>query len=415
MFRPTAFAVLTAMSMSTLLGEVNFKDIEAAPHRYSATVPQDRFTRLKADLEAGRIKLDSRNERAFVESLLAALAVPKSSQLLVFSTTSLQLRLITPSSPRALYFSDDLYVGYVPRGRIEIISLDPKLGAIFHIFDIPRRDGEAIRVERSERCMNCHADEETQHVPGLIVKSVVPGPRGGSLDTLTRLPTGHGVPLDVRFGGWYLTGAETLGEHWGNTIGRFTPEGIARIPVTPGTTFDFADYPAATSDLLAHLVHEHQAGFVNRAVEAGYRARTYLFADGESLTAEHAQILDEQAALLTRYLLFADEAPLPKGGVAGDADFRADFLRARRPASNGASLRDFDLEHRLFGNRCSYMIYSPVFTGLPDPMKMRVYRNLSAALSVDAPDAEYAWMPAEEKRTIRTILKETLSDLPADF
>ena len=32
-----------------------------------------------------------------------------------------------PQNPRAIYFSDDIYLGYVPGGQIEVIGIDPKL------------------------------------------------------------------------------------------------------------------------------------------------------------------------------------------------------------------------------------------------------------------------------------------------
>src|SRR5581483_9198392 len=115
-----------------------YDDIDLPPHQYHTRSLKDRLTGMKADLEEGRIPLDRSSEKAFVVSLLKALEVPVSSQMLVFSTTSLQLNLINPSNPRALYFSDELYVGYVPRGRIEVVSMDPEVGGIFYIFDIPR-------------------------------------------------------------------------------------------------------------------------------------------------------------------------------------------------------------------------------------------------------------------------------------
>jgi hypothetical protein len=134
----------------------------------------------------------------------------------------------------------------------------------------------------------------------------------------------------------------------------------------PGSRFDFGKYAAQTSDILAHLLHEHQVGFVNRAVEAGgYRARTALFLSDGKLTPAQSQELDGQADILTRYLLFADEAPLPPGGIKPDSACQADFLANRRRDAEGASLKDLDLETRMFKYRCSYMIYSPAFQGLP--------------------------------------------------
>lgn len=395
-------------------GQLEYDEIAAAPHHYWQRTPQDRFTKLKADFESGRIPLDRTSGKAFVVSVLEALGIPVSSQMLVFSTTSLQLSLISPSNPRALYFNEDIYLGYVPGGRIEIVSLDPELGGIFYIFDIPR-DERPLRIERSERCMNCHAGEDTGRVPGLVIKSVVPGSSGGSLIAYRQTQTGHGIPFDQRFGGWHVTGKHGVTNHWGNLTGRFINGEIVKATNAPGVRFNWDKFPAGTSDILPQLLHEHQAGFVNRVVEGAYRARTALHANGGTLSEAQAKELDEQAELIARYLLFADEAPLPPGGVEGDSAYKADFLRTRRATKEGLSLKDFDLRTRLFAHRCSYMIYSPVFSGLPVGMKERVYRRLKAALSQDEPDKAYAYLPAAEKQAIRSILKATLFDLPAGW
>ncbi len=408
---------------TTLLGSASialaadppaYHEIEGPPHHYWERTPQDRFTRLKGDFESGTISLDRSSEQAFLRSLLRALDVPASSQMLVFSTTSLQLSLISPANPRALYFNEEVYVGHVPGGRLEIVSLDPELGAIFYIFDNPP-PGQPIRIERSTRCMNCHAGDDTGHVPGLVIKSVVPGPRGGSLTAYRSGQTGHEIPLTDRFGGWYVTGAADFTNHWGNLTGRLNEGTLTTLPNPPGERFSFDRYPVATSDLLPQLLHEHQAGFVNRVVEAGYRARTILHQSGGDLSALQIEELDRQAGIITRYLLFANEAPLPAGGIVGDAAYRQDFQRNSRSAADGRSLKDFDLRTRLFKHRCSYMIYSSGFAGLPPDLKRRVYRELKSALGVDNAAADFAYLPAAEKTAIRQILRETLSDLPADW
>jgi hypothetical protein len=414
MIRLLATVFLGVMGVGVLLGQSSYQDIDEPPHNYRQRPPQDRFTRLKDDFESGRIELERGSEKTFVLSLLKALDIPASSQMLVFSTTSLQLGLISPSNPRALYFNEDIYLGYVPRGRIEIVSLDPELGGIFYIFDIPK-DTRPMHIERSERCMNCHAGEETKHLPGLVLKSVVPGPAGGSLTAFRLDQTGHGIPFDQRFGGWYLTGKHGITNHWGNLTGRLSPQGLTKYPVQPGERFEFTRYPAVTSDILAQLLHEHQAGFVNRAIEASYRARTYLHAGNGRLSAELAEQLDSQAIQLVRYILFADEAPLPEGGVEGDVAFKTAFARNRRAAADGSSLKDFELRTRLFQHRCSYMIYSPMFQGLPGAMKERVYRMLHDALNVEKLTGEFAYLSAKEKQSIRRILKETLADLPKEW
>ena len=384
---------------------VTYRDFDAPPHLYRQRTPADRFSRMKADLESGRIALDRTSELAFLKSLLRELEVPMSSQMLVFSTTSLQLRLISPSNPRAIFFSDDIYIGYIPGGRVEVLSLDPELGAIFSIFDIPR-DERPLRIERSERCMNCHGSADSAYVPGLVMKSVVPGQRGGSLNAFRIEQTGHGIPFEQRFGGWYVTGRSGIASELGNVLGRYANGVMVKQRLEPGALFDFARYPVATSDVLPQLLLEHQAGFVNRVVEASYRARTALHASGGNLTPEQMRELDEQARIVTRYVLFADEVPIPAGGLAGDAEFRKEFQNAR-PAT---TLRELDLHTRLLKRRCSYMIFSPVFEGLLPQMKQRIFHRLGEALNAEKPDAEYAYLPADEKREIRGILKTLLPD-----
>jgi hypothetical protein len=391
--------------------EPSYKNFDEPPHNYHTAPLKDRFTKLKADLESRRLPLDHSSEKAFVLSLLKALDIPATSQMLVFSTTSLQLRFITPRNPRAIFFNDGLYVGYIPGAKIEILSMDPELGAIFYMFDIPH-DSRPIAVERSERCVNCHTKEDTGFVPGIVIKSVIPGPTGGSLKSFRKEQTGHSIPFAERFGGWYVTGDRGLASEWANVIGRYSGEDISKTVVKPGELFDFAKYPVATSDILPQLVHEHQAGCANRILQASYRARTAFHLDKGNLTPAHYAELDEQARSVVRYLLFADEVPLPAGGVEGDPAFKADFVKAGRMASGGASLRDFDLRTRLFRNRCSYMIYSPEFQGLPARMKQQIYIRLREALSVEKPMKDYAYLPAAEKQAIRTILKGTVTDLP---
>src|SRR5262249_7009057 len=188
-----------------LAAAVSDLDFQQPPHDYWTRPLHDPVTQLKADLESGRLALDRSTERAFLLSLLQSLRIPASSQILVFSTTSLQLRLISPSNPRALYFNDEVYVGFIPGGRFEVVSLAPELGGVFYIFDIPR-GAEPLRLDRSDRCMNCHAGEDTDEVPGLVLRSVLPGPSGGSLRAFRKSQMGHGVPFQQRFGGWFVTG-----------------------------------------------------------------------------------------------------------------------------------------------------------------------------------------------------------------
>jgi len=409
--RAVALSFLFALaSRADDSGPPGYRLFDSPPHNYSSRTPRDRFTQ-KLDYLANDLSLDRSSEKAFVISFLKALEVPASSQMLVFSTTSFQSRLISPSNPRAIYFNEDIYVGYVPGGRLEVIALDPDLGAIFYIFDIPK-EKDVIRFERSDRCMNCHVNEDTGFVPGLVIRSVVPGPGGGSLDAFRIAQSGHGIPFSERFGGWHVTGKNNITNHWGNLTGRFVAGVLNKITNAPGQRFDFNEYPVATSDLLPHLLHEHQVGFVNRVVEAAYRARTILSLNNGQFTDAQSAELDDQARIVTRYLLFADEVPLPSGGIEPDPAYKSDFLVHRRATSDGTSLKDLDLTTRLFKYRCSYMIYSPIFAALSEILKMRIYDKLNAALNDNANDKDYSYLEPGEKESIRRILKETLKDLP---
>ncbi|MEM7146589.1 MAG: hypothetical protein AAF591_15750 [Verrucomicrobiota bacterium] len=406
-----ALASVSASGSDSPIPSDDYAVLDAHPHNYWTRPLNDPFTKLKEDLDAGRVTIDQSNDIAFLHDLLAKLDIPVSSQLLVFSTTSLQLRFISPRNPRAIYFNEDVYVGFIPGGRIEVVSIDPEAGGIFYIFDIPRDRSPPV-VERSNRCMNCHADSDTGDVPGIVLKSVVPGRTGGSLDAFRRNETGHAIPLEQRFGGWHLTGNHNIPKHWGNLIGRFSDGELLTQTLEPGSQFNWSNYPVATSDILPHLLLEHQTGFVNRAIEAHYRARTYLHEGNGRLSPEHAKEMDRQARLLTRYLLFADETRLPKAGIEGDPAYIEQFLASRRPDSEDQSLKDLDLNDRLFKYRCSYMIYSAAFQGLPDGFRHQVYRRLQEALDTDSPDPDYRYLPNAEKKAIAKILRETLPDFP---
>jgi hypothetical protein len=401
------FVILIFLVIAAAGDPPPYSNINEAPHFYFQRTLSDPFTRLKGEIENGRAALDQSNPKAFLKSLLAAMKIPEDSQVLVFSTTSLQLSLISPSNPRALYFNEDVYVGFIPGGKIEILSLDPELGGIFYIFPIPRA-GEQLQPERSGRCLNCHSTADSRYIPGLVLQSVVPAPSGGSLDAFRKEETGHQIPYDQRFGGWYVTGQGSMTNHWANLIGRMHDGEITKQMIQPGQRFDFGKYLVSHSDLLAHLLLEHQAGFVNRVLEATYRTRYLLHAgDGQLNGAQNGE-LDAEARDLVRYILFADEPPLPNQAFQGESPFKTAFLRSRRTASNGGSLKDFDLRQRLFKNRCSYMIYSPIFTALPSEIKTRVLRELASALREN--DKRYPHLLSEEKATIWTILKETLPE-----
>src|SRR4029079_13145061 len=102
-------------------------DYEQAPIKYSDSTPNDAITKLQAKLNARELAF-SGSEKETVAAILRELKIPVESQLLVFSKTSVQRVRISPSHPRALYYNDDTYVGWVPGGLVEVAATDPQLG-----------------------------------------------------------------------------------------------------------------------------------------------------------------------------------------------------------------------------------------------------------------------------------------------
>src|SRR5439155_21089880 len=87
--------------------------------QYLQTRPHDPVSRLSAELERGTITLDFRVDgTGYLASVLRHLGVTTDSQGLVFSKTSSQAAKISPRNPRAIYFADDVAVGFVPGGEV---------------------------------------------------------------------------------------------------------------------------------------------------------------------------------------------------------------------------------------------------------------------------------------------------------
>jgi hypothetical protein len=318
---------------------------------------------------SGSSRLDGTSERALLASLLRELQIDESTQLLVFSATSLQSGIVNPRNPRALYFNDDTYVGYIPGGRLEVASFDAATGMNFYISDRARVSGGAPEFTRSTRCMNCHADTQSRFLPGLVISSVGVTWDGSTQETYRYEEIGHHVPLRERFGGWHLTGGHGLGQTHANKVGNLIPGGFKAEANPPGRHFPLENYPRGTSDILPHLVMEHVAGFTNRVIAEIYRQR-----EKPDDVAGQGKAADE----LARYLLFAGEAALPSGGIQGDADFVRDFQK-RGEGGELAGLREFDLRKRLFRSGVSHLIDSVVYRAIPDPVRAAVEERLREA------------------------------------
>lgn len=400
-------------------------DFERAPIRYSASQPANCITRLQERLDRGEIAFDFDDDLGYVKAVLAALDVPVASQTLVFSKTSLQRHRIAPRTPRALYFGDDVYVGFCKRGDVvEISAVDPLLGTVFYTLD--QKPAEQPRfVRQTDNCLICHGSSHTKNVPGHTVRSVSVDASGLPILSSATYRIDHTSPLEHRWGGWYVTGTHGAQRHLGNRIerGLYPPAGVpddsGSNVVDLADRVDLSRYPARTSDLVALMVLEHQALGHNLIVQAAFQTRLALHQEKE-LNRELKEPADKRwpsttsrirsaGEALARYLLFVDEAPLA-GRLEGTTSFARDFA-ARGPRDpRGRSLREFDLERRMFRYPCSYLVQSEVFAALPAEAKEYVLGRIRDVASGAEQARPFAHLSPEDRRAIGEIVEATVPD-----
>lgn len=380
-------------------------DFENSIHQYYQHVPQDSFTSLKSVIESGKSSTDRYSNRASMLSyLLKEFKISYLSQVLVFSNTSLQLSKISPKSPRAIFFSDDLYLGYVPNGQIEVIGIDPKIGAIPYIFRLPNpEDADFPPIYRSRRCMKCHASEKTEFIPGLLLGSVITMSGGGTLDVLNHGKPGHQLPYNLRFGGWYINQASIFGENWANALGFLEKNELQQINLNlnPRTT----DHLTHFSDPIAHLVLEHQIGFINLCIKMQYQFREAY----KSTQSEKESMIDQWTDEFLDYVLFLNEPKLPNPFKLSFSPFAQHFQKLEVNSSTNDLLRNFDLNQRLFRFRCSYMINGKVCSGLPVEIKSVFYKKLSRVLTQNSRN-KYPHLEPQECQTIDLFLSSVNQD-----
>jgi hypothetical protein len=111
------------------------------------------------------------------------------------------------------------------------------------------------------------------------------------------------------------------------------------------------------------------------------------------------------------YMLFVDEAPL-RDPVKGVSSFTSTFPQRGPRGQKGRSLRDFDLQKRLFRYPLSYMIYSDSFDAMPAAAKKAIYQRLYDVLSGKDQNARFAHLSKMEREAILEILTDTKADLP---
>jgi hypothetical protein len=369
---------------------------------------------LNRRLAEGSAELAFAGRGGYLASVLDALAVPVDSQLLLFSTGSLQGRLIGPSNPRALFFDDRVAVGWVRDGDLlELAAHDARAGVVFYTLE--QRPTPRPVFKREFRCLGCHVSGDTLGVPGLLMFSSTPD--GDGERHVKAVPTDHRNPTAERFGGWFVTGHGGAVPHRGNRVPALDGRPAGRLASTAGL-FDADGFRAPSSDIAALLAFSHQAHMTNLLTRASWEARAADPAAQPGAAGAQAEavatLMRGIAEEVVDYMLFVDEAPLP-AAVRSGSGF-AERMAARGPRDRkGRSLYELDLDRRLLKYPCSYLIYSPAFDALPPSVKAPIYRRMWQVLSGEAREPRYEVLSPRDRQAILEILEDTKPDLPAYF
>lgn len=402
-----------------------FNDFELEPHNYYKRTAGDGMSRLIASWREGKHDFGDETGLPALRKLLDDLDIPVSSQVIVFSRTSLQRDLISPANPRAMYFNEDIHVAWMPGGKIEVNSFDANTGGMFYFEKPPKNPGDKVGFEQPRSCFGCHGGSPTNFLPGPMARSNFTDATGRRLRGVrSHNRVSHAVPFADRWGGYFVTNAPPTLEHMGNKFAVRDGREISIPDLVEETRTDLSEFFDSEillrpdSDILPLMLFDHQIELHNLLVEALYRHRTEEYnaeQNGGKPRKDLAEKTDRHFDKLVRYLLFADEPSLAGHEFKPAPDFVSDFRRNSRADSAGQSLKDLDLKTRIFKNRCSYMIYSRSFEEAPQSMKDRVYDKLRAILSADEAPEEYSYFDPGERGRILGILKATKSDLPESW
>jgi hypothetical protein len=403
-------------------------DSEQSAIKYLESTPSDPISRLQKQIDSGAVKLEYNSRNGYLQSVLRSLKILPASQVLVFSKTSFQRQYIEPESPRALYYNDGAYVGWV-RGApvLEVSAADPKLGTVFYVLDQSPTKKPQFRRQTYE-CLQCHTGSMTHGVPGSVMRSVYaradgqPDFRAGTFTTVDQ------SPIEERWGGWYVTGTHGSMRHMGNVAAK-GPDGSPTLDRERGANvidlqrfFDTTPYLTRHSDIVALMAMEHQANIQNLITRAGYSTRIAL--DYERMLNKELQrpegyradstMSRVQSACepLVQALLFSGEARIDSP-ISGTSGFTGQFEQQGIKDSKGRSLRKFDLKTRMMRYPCSWLIYSEAFNGLPDLAKDTVYRRLWEVLIGKDRSKPFSHLSDADRTAIQEILVDTKPDFAA--
>ncbi len=395
--------------------------------QYIKRSPDDPISRLQKQMDAGQIRLTYNARNGYLSSVLAQLKIPISSQMLVFSKTSFQRELITPNAPRALYFNDSTYVGWVQDGSVvEVATQDPQLGAVFYTLT-QAATGHPRFQRQTYECLQCHSTSMTAGVPGLIMRSVYAHADGQPEFRAGTYLTTDQSPLTERWGGWYVTGKHGTMRHMGNVFAQGDENVVIDRDKGANRTslkglVDTTPYIVPTSDIVALFVAEHQTRFHTLLTKANYHTRMALF-DEALLNTElkrpanyHSDSTSSRIRSvcepLLKAMLFVQEAPLTDT-VTGTSGFAEQFAAQGPFDHQHRSLHQLDLHHRLLRYPCSYLIYSEAFNALPLEARSYLYRRLHEVLTAADAGKDFAHLTPSDRKAILEILTDTKPDFAA--
>ena len=392
--------------------------------RYTDGPQSDRVASLLERLEAGELSFSHEGERGYLGDLLEALDISVTSQALVFTKTSFQGRLVDPQHPRAIYFNDDSYVAFVQRAEVlEISSVDPVKGATFWVMS-QEPDAPPELQPETDLCLQCHDSYGLGGggAPRYLVGTMLPDENGQSVFHEGWRLTDDRTPFRRRWGGWYVTGTHGDLLHRGNAIvapGQ-DPNAFDYVATGNRTTLagllDTSPYPSEHADIVALMVLEHQIRVQNELTRVAYDVYTALHHDsiegrapavGETRASPATVALVEEAVEpLVEALLFVDEAPLG-APIEGTSGYR-EMFEARGPFdADGRSLRELDLDARLFRYPLSYMVHSVGYDGLPDEAKRAVAARVSEILGSEELPERYEHLNTFDRAAVFEILRDT--------
>jgi hypothetical protein len=379
-------------------------------------VATDPVRQLRNKVNAGSVTLKFEGKQGYLRSVLRELDIDPSSQVLVFSKTSLQTNYIEPKNPRAIYFNDTTYVAYIPGAPfMEILSVDPKQGP--RSYTIQNRSADQAPFANQEGgCAQCHGALMATQAPTLFAQSAtvdeVGHPRMGGLG-YTLSPR---LPISKRWGGWYVTGDHGKLRHMGNEIAVGT-DASHRIDTERGANvkslaryFDTSKHLTPHSDVVALMVLENQMDVSNTISDAVVRTSTLL--KKGLTTAEMVAELNDECEPVVQSLFGSNEAPITSP-IIGTSGFIEYYSKQGPRDSNGRSLSELDMTKRIQKYPFNRLVYSASFGSLPDVARDRIFSRVEQILSGNDKTEAFSHLSAADRKAVREILIDTLPSFAA--